>query len=96
MLVLSVILVPIFLICLFVSLKFIWGEEGKDERGKQIITTSYMMSSPIFPIGWLIVESYHNYVDSLSFSVYRDCIWVLVLLTFIVQGSVIFKFKRQM
>ncbi len=91
----GLILVPIFLICLYISLKFIWGAEGKTERGKQIINVSYVSSAPIFPIGWLLIESYHTYINTLTFDTYRDSIWVLILLTFIAQGLVIFILKNR-
>ncbi|KHE66847.1 hypothetical protein LD39_20605 [Halobacillus sp. BBL2006] len=52
-------------------IKIHMGEEGKDERGKQITSTSYMMSSPIFPIGWLLIEAYHNYRTSFLISLSR-------------------------
>lgn len=47
----SILLVPTFIIFLYISLKFIWGKESKDERGEHIINISYKVSSPIFPIG---------------------------------------------
>ncbi|UOQ48750.1 hypothetical protein MUN88_00890 [Gracilibacillus caseinilyticus] len=95
MLLIGIILVPLFIICLFISLKFIWGEEGKDERGKQITNISYMYSASIFPIGWLLIEAYHGYMNELAFETYRDTIWILVLLTFIVQGLVILNLKKR-
>lgn len=90
-----IILVPTFIIFLYISLKFIWGKESKDERGEHIINMSYTVSSPIFPIGWLLIELYHDHLYELTFNTYRDCISLLVLLTFIVQGIVITRLKRK-
>ncbi|WP_456274579.1 hypothetical protein [Bacillus sp. AK031] len=94
--VLGIILMPLFLVSLWVSLKFIFGDEGKDERGSQIKNAAYTYSFPIFPIGWLLIDSYHSYISPMTFAAYQDAIWILVLLTFIVQGLVIFIYKRKM
>jgi hypothetical protein len=94
--VLVYILMALFILSLWISLKFTFGDEGKDERGIQIRNTAYMFSFPIFPIGWLLIDSYHTYLNQISFEAYRNAIWILVLLTFIVQALVIFIHKRKM
>ncbi|APH06198.1 hypothetical protein [Bacillus weihaiensis] len=96
MILIHFVLVILFIIGLFISLKFTFGKEGKDERGQQILNISYMFSFPIFPIGWLLIETYHKYINTLTFDSYRDSIWILVLITFIVQGLVILFFKRKL
>ncbi|WP_214808599.1 MULTISPECIES: hypothetical protein [unclassified Exiguobacterium] len=92
---LNILIIPVFLICLYSSLKFIWGNEGKDERGKTISTTSYLYSFPIFPIGWLLIEFYHKYINAFDFDLYRSLIGILIPLTFIVQGIIIATLKRK-
>ncbi|QDP39508.1 hypothetical protein [Radiobacillus deserti] len=69
----GLLLTPVYLVCLFISLKFLWGSEGKDERGRQISYMALLYSFPVFPIGYLLTESYHNYIQELSFETYRDC-----------------------
>ena len=86
---------PIFLILLITTLRFLFGREGKDERGKEIAISSYMVAAPIFPIGWLLIEWYHRWLHVLSFDVYRDVISLLIGLTFIVQGVTITVLKRR-
>ncbi|MDX8361765.1 hypothetical protein [Cytobacillus sp. IB215316] len=88
-------LTPLFIIFLYISLKFIWGEEGKDERGIHISNISYKRSFPIFLIGWLIIELFHKYIQPLSLEIYRDSLWVVILVTCIIQGSVIVYYKRK-
>ncbi|KUP09206.1 hypothetical protein Q75_00825 [Bacillus coahuilensis p1.1.43] len=94
MLVIGLLLVPLFLFSLYISLKFTWGEAGKSEEGKALLHRSYVWSAPIFPIGWLLLESYHKYIQVLHFETYRTTIWILVLLTFIIQGAFIFRNKK--
>ncbi|TCI51984.1 hypothetical protein EVJ20_13290 [Exiguobacterium sp. SH0S1] len=89
------ILLPLFLIAFVISVKFIYSEEGKDERGREITNASYMHASPIFPIGWLLVEIYHKQFEPLSVDMYRDTIAIILFVTVIVQGITIFTLKRR-
>ena len=91
----NVFIFPVFLIMLLITLRFLFGNEGKDERGKEIATTSYMMAAPIFPIGWLLIEWYHRWFQVLSFDLYRDVISLLIGVTFIVQGLTITVLKHR-
>ncbi|WDH76207.1 hypothetical protein PTI97_01390 [Exiguobacterium marinum] len=95
MLWINILVFPIFLIMLIITLRFLFGKEGKDERGKEIATASYMVAAPIFPIGWLLIEWYHRWLHVLSFDVYRDVISLLIGLTFIVQGVTITVLKHR-
>lgn len=89
------VLLPIFLIAFVISVKFIYSEEGKDERGREITNYSFMYASPIFPIGWLFVETYHKQFEPLSIDIYRDTIAIILFLTVIVQGMTIFILKQR-
>ncbi|MBO0992866.1 hypothetical protein [Bacillus sp. SD088] len=92
---LGIILVPIFLVSLYIILKFTWGEEGKDERGALVLSKSYMISMPILPIGWLILQLIQDFVG-ISYETYRYWIWIMVLVIFIVQGAVIMVYKHKL
>lgn len=47
MIVLEVLLIiPTFLICLFIDWKFSWSKEAKDERGQKILNLSFQYSIP--------------------------------------------------
>ncbi|MUV38303.1 hypothetical protein JNUCC1_02141 [Lentibacillus sp. JNUCC-1] len=90
------VLVPFFLASLYVIFKFQWGSEGKDERGQMITNKSYIVASPILPIGWLIETVYNDFADSMPYEGYRTYIWVLILITFIVHGVAILYYKRKL
>ena len=91
----SLILSLLFVIALYIFLKFTWGTESKDERGKEILTKSYQNAIPIFPIGWLMIEIYDRFIHTLSLEIYKDYISMLILLTFIVLGFSIAVFKKR-
>jgi len=95
MIIINLVVMPIFLLSLFVSLTFIFGEEGKDERGRRIVSSAYTYTFPIFPIGWLLLETYHRSYAPLTFVDYRNTLGLLIPLTFIILGSVIFTLKRR-
>ncbi|MDV2581697.1 hypothetical protein [Alkalibacillus haloalkaliphilus] len=92
---LILILVPFFLVALYIQLKFHFGSESKNDRNNKILLKSYRYAAPIFPIGWLLIELYDRFVHSLSFDFYKDYLWVLLLLIFIVQGFFIVILKKR-
>ncbi|MFS0783124.1 hypothetical protein [Bacillus sp. 1P06AnD] len=94
MMILGVGLIPIFLVSLYILFKFSWGEEGKDERGQKILNKSFMVAAPILPIGWLLIEMTLKFYD-VSYNFYRDAMWILILFTFITQGTTIYVFKQK-
>lgn len=60
MLIVGVLLIPLFLISLYIIFKFTWGKEGKGERGEEILNKSNRVTVPILPIGWLLLEIAHS------------------------------------
>lgn len=84
-----IVLFPTFIIAIIIGLKFQFSAQGKDERGQHIINTSYMIAFPIFPIGWLMVTLYNDFIDIVAYDLYRWLIWILVLLAFIIHGFMI-------
>ncbi|MYL48237.1 hypothetical protein GLV98_02020 [Halobacillus litoralis] len=94
MMIIGIILTPIFLAALVYLLRFSWGQKGKTEEGKAVLNASYAKAAPIFPIGWLTIELYHEWIQSLSFSAYRDAMWILVLITFIFIGASLFRYRK--
>ena len=54
--------VIIFFAAIYTGLKFEWSKEGKDERGKEILHTSYRVAMPFLPLGWLLLELTNDYV----------------------------------
>lgn len=96
MILLFIILAPLFLYYFFKTLKFTYSLEGRDERGQQIQNISFRYSIPILPIGWLIVDSYHKYISELSLEFFRDTVWILIILMFIVQGAIISSLRKKL
>ncbi|WP_226579640.1 hypothetical protein [Halobacillus litoralis] len=91
----GVLLVPLFLFFTFVLFTFAWGKAGKTEKGRRVLNQSLANAAPILPIGWLIIESYHGFIHKLSYSEYRDSMWVLVMISFIYIGISILSKKRK-
>ncbi|WP_027955959.1 hypothetical protein [Halobacillus kuroshimensis] len=90
----GVILIPIFVYFLVILFTFAWGKTGRTEQGKKVLNKSMATAAPILPIGWLLLESYHSIIQSLTLSIYRDTMWVLIMLTFIVVGASILRRKK--
>ncbi|GAB3790239.1 hypothetical protein [Virgibacillus kimchii] len=90
-----IIFVTVFFFSLFIIFRFQFGEEGKDERGQQILNQAYMMAFPIFPIAWLLTELYSDFISQLDYETYRTIMWVIVVTIFIVHGMAILIQKRR-
>lgn len=76
--------VIIFFGALLFSLRFEWGSEGKDERGKTITNKSYSIIFPLLPLGWLSIELINDYIKPLNYEIYKLLIW------FLLTGLIIF------
>jgi len=87
--------VAIFLIAMFISLKFQFGSEGRDERGQQINNYVYMAAFPLFPIGYLFATLYDDFVRPLDYETYKWIIWVLVSGAYIIHATMITALKRK-
>src|SRR5690625_4560519 len=90
-----IVFVAVFLFSLFISFRFIFGEEGKDERGLQILNQAYMMGFSIFPIAWLLTELYSDFISQVGYESYRMIMWIIVVSIFIVHGMAILILKRR-
>ena len=93
--IIRLIYVFIFFVALFISLKFEWGEEGKDERGKSIANKSYSIVFPLLPLGWLLLELYDRYISALDYAAYKTAIWFLITGLIIIQAIIITIQKRR-
>ena len=85
----------IFFIAVFISLKFEWGEESKDERGKSISHTSYSIVFPLIPLGWFLIELYTTYINTLDYDAYKLVIWFLISGLMILQAIIITILRRR-
>jgi len=93
--VLNLVYVVIFFIAIFISLKFEWGEEYKDERGKSISNKSYSIVFPLLPLGWLLLELYNRFISALDYDSYKLAIWFLVTGLLILQATILSVLKRK-
>src|SRR5699024_7224147 len=86
--------VLLFVISVIISLKFQFGREGKDERGKKILNVSYGIAFPLIIIGWLIITLLGEFLITDSFESIQKAIWFLVTGTFIIHAATVFSLKR--
>lgn len=93
--ILRIIYVLIFFVAVFISLKFELGEENKDERGKSISNKSYGVVFPLMPLGWLLIELYDQFINSLDYDTYKLVIWFLISGLMILHAVIITVLKRR-
>ncbi|MEK4712837.1 hypothetical protein [Sporosarcina sp. FSL K6-5500] len=91
----NLVYVVIFFIAIFISLKFEWGEEYKDERGKSISNKSYSIVFPLLPLGWLFLELYNRFISALDYDAYKWAIWFLITGLLILQAIILSVLKRK-
>lgn len=87
--------VLIFFYSVFVYLKFEWGQEGKDERGRTIVSHSYRIVFPLLPLSWLMLELYNDYINELSYSNYKLAIWFILSGLMILHAIIVSVLKRK-
>lgn len=86
--------VIVFLTAVFLSLKFEFSKESKDERGKTILNMSYRYAFPLFLIGWLALELYNEYIGAIGYETYKLAIWLLLTTTIIIQAMIVTVARR--
>jgi hypothetical protein len=79
---------------IFVWLRFQHGEEGKDERGREIINRSYSIIFPMFLVGWVVVRLIEDFVVPLDGDAWRDAMWYLITGIMILHSVLIFIFRK--
>ncbi|WP_280771687.1 hypothetical protein [Salipaludibacillus daqingensis] len=94
MLIIGALLLPFFIYLLITTIKFSKSEESKGERGQKILLNSYKNAFGVFPIVWFIIEIIHRLIVDIPYGTYRDTMWILVLIVFIVYGFSINYYKK--
>ena len=84
----------VFFASVFFSLKFQFGEESKDERGKDILNKSYSIAFPIFILGWFIIYLIDEFITPFSFDGYKMAIWFLLTGAYIIHAVSLYNLKR--
>jgi len=95
MLIIGILLVPFFIYAIITNFIFSRSDVPKDKKD-QIVAHSSKYALGIFPIGWLILHLYHNFIASVSYDTYKGAMWVLVLLLFTVQGFAVNYYKKKL
>ncbi|MCM3739844.1 hypothetical protein M3210_06125 [Oceanobacillus luteolus] len=86
--------VVIFFIAIFYALKFEFGRESKDERGKSIMNRSYGIIFPLLPLGWFLIEMYDQYIQHLNYETYKLVIWFLISGLMILHATILTVLRR--
>lgn len=89
-----VVYILVFFASVFFSLKFQFGEESNDERGRKIQNTSYGIAFPLVILGWFIIYLIDSYVSPFSFESYKIAVWYLITGTYIIYTIILFSLKR--
>ncbi len=84
----------IFMASVFYSLKFQFGKESKDERGKGILNTSYAFTYPIIIFGWLIITLTDVYINPFSLDGYKIAMLILLTGTNIIHAIILSSLKK--
>lgn len=86
--------VALFFVAVFYSLRFQFGENSKDERGKKILNSSYRIAFPLFILGWFIVYLIDEFYAIFSLESYKLAIWFVISGAYIVHAVALFKLQR--
>lgn len=86
--------VLIFFIACFITFKFEWGPEGKDERGQTIANKSYGIVFPLLPFGWFMMFIYDDYISPIPYETYKLLIWFLLTGLMIIHAINLTVLKR--
>ncbi|SFE03619.1 hypothetical protein SAMN05216238_107148 [Lentibacillus persicus] len=90
----GVLVLPFFVYALVMAFKFSRSNLSKDKK-EQILAYSSKYALGVFPLGWLILQLYHDFIASIPYDIYMDAMWILVLLLFTIQGFAINYYKKQ-
>ena len=91
----AIVYVLVFFLAIFYVLKFDFGEESKDERGKSISNKSYGVLFPLLPFGWFCIELFDEYIQHLQYDTYKLVIWFLFTGLMILHATNIFILRRK-
>jgi len=91
----AIVYVVVFFLAFFIVMKFEFGEESKDERGKSISNKSYGLIFPLLPLGWLCIELFNDYIKHLQYDTYKLVIWFLISGLMILHATNISILKRK-
>lgn len=88
------IVVPLYLIAIYIVLSFSRSKEFKSSEGKLAQYKAMSCSAIVFPIGWLVMEVYRHFFESVSLETYRDFMTMLLPITIVVYGICLIVFRK--
>src|SRR5699024_5272057 len=86
--------VLLFFISVIFSLKFQFGREGNDERGKKILNVSYGIPFDLFLIVFFFIILHGEFLIFFSLKIFQMVICFLVTGKFIIHAATLFCWKR--
>ncbi len=86
--------VAVFFYSVFFSVRFQFGKESNDERGKNILNTSYGLAFPFFILGWFFLFLFDEYFASLSLEGYKMAVWFILTGGYIIHAASLFYLRR--
>jgi hypothetical protein len=89
-----VLYIAVFFASVWFSVRFQFGEESNDERGKEILNKSYGIAFPIFILGWLMIFLLDEYLTPLSLEGYKMAIWFVISGAYIIHAGSLFRLRR--
>lgn len=89
-----IVYILIFFASVIFSLIFQFGKESSDERGKQILNTSYSIAFPLVILGWFIIYLVDDLILPFSLEGYKLAIWFVITGTNIVHAITLYSLRR--
>ncbi|QKS69912.1 hypothetical protein FLK61_24330 [Paenalkalicoccus suaedae] len=90
----NLLLLPLFVLGVLSFLVLSTKKSSDKKESEHALQSTYSFAIPILPIGWLCIELFHRFIQPVSLATYREFIWTLVMLTFIVVGIGAYMKKR--
>ncbi|MEC0302144.1 hypothetical protein [Terribacillus saccharophilus] len=82
----ALIVVPLYLIAIYSIFSFSRSKESKSAKSELVQFKALSCSAVVFPIGWLFMEIYRRFNETVSLENYRDFMTILLPITIIVYG----------
>lgn len=88
------VLVLLLFIAAFLVMVTFYANEGKDERGRHIVSTAAGWTYPVLLIGWGLLEIGYR-LFHFELETYHSLVFVLVAVCYIVQALVLYVLKKR-
>ncbi|MFP7479831.1 hypothetical protein [Terribacillus saccharophilus] len=82
----ALIVVPLYLVAIYIIFSFSRSKDSKSTKGELVQFKALSCSAVVFPIGWLSMEIFRHFNETVSLENYRDFMTMLLPITIIVYG----------